>query len=437
MLDQRPLHLAEDAFVEAGLRQAVAVEREVPAQVHIHRFAERFRPFDGRRHVVRCFLGDLREFSLHDFVADRVLGIKSGDPADEVFEFAHIARPGIGAQPAHRLAVDGLGAEALPSRDGKEMGDELRDVLAALAQRRHAQGHDVQPVEEVFAKQSLPDGEAQVAMCRRHDADIGAERLPASDARVFAFLQHAQKPRLRFHRHVADLVEEERAAFRLLEAPGRALRGAGEGAALMPEQFGLDKVLRDRGHVDGNERTVAPAAIVVQGARDQLLSRPGLARNRHRKVHADQPGDDPVDFLHRRRAADQGQAVGLVLVPLDGLLGERGAQGPRDNSDQLRDVERLGQIFECAPLRRRDGGLQGRSGAHHDDAQFRPSPANPGHKVEAVLVRHHHVGYDQVALAVLHPVPEGRGIAGCLDLVAGPSERMAEHGAHGAVVVGD
>ena len=142
-----------------------------------------------------------------------------------------------------------------------------------LAQGRHAQGHDVQPVEEVFAKQSLPDCQAQVAMGRRHDADIGAERLPAADPGIFAFLQHAQQPGLRFHRHVADLVEEQGAAFRLLETPGHALRGAGEGPALMPEQLGLDKVLRDCGHVDGDERTVAPGAVVVKGPGDEFLAR--------------------------------------------------------------------------------------------------------------------------------------------------------------------
>ena len=35
--------------------------------------------------------------------------------------------------------------------------------------------------------------------------------------------KHAQQPGLRFHRHVADLVEEQRAALGLLEAAGCAL----------------------------------------------------------------------------------------------------------------------------------------------------------------------------------------------------------------------
>ena len=59
---------------------------------------------------------------------------------------------------------------------------------------------------------------------RRDDADIGLDRRAAADRRIFALLQHAQEPGLRLHRHVADLVEEQRAALGLLETAGRALR---------------------------------------------------------------------------------------------------------------------------------------------------------------------------------------------------------------------
>ncbi len=56
------------------------------------------------------------------------------------------------------------------------------------------------------------------------DADIGADRRAPADGDVFALLQHAQQARLRLERHVADLVEEQRAALRLLEAARRRAR---------------------------------------------------------------------------------------------------------------------------------------------------------------------------------------------------------------------
>src|SRR5690606_335999 len=48
-----------------------------------------------------------------------------------------------------------------------------------------------------------------------------------------------------------------------------------------------------------------------------------------------------------------------------------------------------------------------------------------------------HVGDDQVALALLHPLPEGRCVAGGAHHVALAAERLGQHRADGAVVVGD
>ena len=63
----------------------------------------------------------------------------------------------------------------------------------------------------------------------------------------------------------------------LLEAAALALERAGEGALLMAEQLAFDQVARDRRHVDGDERPVAPLAVVVQRPRHQLLAGAGFA----------------------------------------------------------------------------------------------------------------------------------------------------------------
>jgi len=54
-------------------------------------------------------------------------------------------------------------------------------------------------------------------MGRGDDAHICADRDASADCGVFPFLQHAEQAGLRLGRHVADLVEKQRAAFRLLE----------------------------------------------------------------------------------------------------------------------------------------------------------------------------------------------------------------------------
>ena len=98
------------------------------------------------------------------------------------------------------------------------------------------------------------------------DAHVGLDRLVAADAVELAVGQHAQQPRLQVRRHVADLVEEQRAAVGLLEAAAPLRLRAGEGAALVAEQLGLEQVLRDRRGVDRDEG-LAPRAGCAGAAR--------------------------------------------------------------------------------------------------------------------------------------------------------------------------
>src|SRR3546814_11166754 len=83
---------------------------------------------------------------------------------------------------------------------------------------------------------------------------------------------------LRLHRHVADLVEEQRAAGRLLETPRSTGLRAGKGAAFMAEQLGFDQFARNPGHVDRNEGCMAARSEVVDRRPHRLLSGSRFAR---------------------------------------------------------------------------------------------------------------------------------------------------------------
>ena len=84
--------------------------------------------------------------------------------------------------------------------------------------------------------------------------------LLAAQALDLALLQHAQQLGLQAERHLGDLVQQQRAAVRLLELAGVGAGGAGEGALLVAEQRRLEHVLGNRGAVDGHERPTAGAA---------------------------------------------------------------------------------------------------------------------------------------------------------------------------------
>ena len=86
-----------------------------------------------------------------------------------------------------------------------------------LAQRRHADRHDAQPIEEILAEPAVGDELVEAAVGRGDDADGDADRLLAADALELAVLQDAKQLGLRRFVQVADFVQKDRAAVGQLE----------------------------------------------------------------------------------------------------------------------------------------------------------------------------------------------------------------------------
>ena len=124
---------------------------------------------------------------------------------------------------------------------------------SALAQRRHGDRNDAQPEVEILAEPALRDFLFEVLVRRRNDADVDLDRPRRSEPLDFAFLQHAQHLGLRLGAHVADFVEEDRAAVGHLELADLLLGRAGERAALVAEELRLDQLFGNRRAVDLHE----------------------------------------------------------------------------------------------------------------------------------------------------------------------------------------
>ena len=92
------------------------------------------------------------------------------------------------------------------------------------------------------------------------DAHVAADRHVIADALEHALLQHAQQLHLHRQAHVADLVEEQRAALGDLEAALAGGDRAGEGAFLVAEQLAFEQLGRNGAAVDGDERPLAARA---------------------------------------------------------------------------------------------------------------------------------------------------------------------------------
>jgi hypothetical protein len=183
-------------------------------------------------------------------------------------------------------------------------------------------------------------------------------RLVAADALVAAVGEHAQQLGLQRRVDVADLVEEERARAGGLDAAGAPPGGAGEGAALVAEQLGLDQRRRQRGEVDRDERRRRARRVVVDRARHQLLAGAGLAGDEHRRVRSRGAADQLPDRQHRRRRADQARARRRRRRGGRRLRQPALRDRALDGGEQRREVERLGQIVEGAVAHGADGALR-------------------------------------------------------------------------------
>ncbi len=127
-------------------------------------------------------------------------------------------------------------------------------VFLVIAQRRQLNVEDIQAIEKIIAQVSLGDRLLGNFVGRGQHANIDGGFALAAQAAQLAVFQHAQQLGLRGNRHLADLVQQQRAALSQLEAADAAFQRAGERALFVSEDLAFDQRLGNGGAVDGNER---------------------------------------------------------------------------------------------------------------------------------------------------------------------------------------
>src|SRR3984893_15509283 len=121
-------------------------------------------------------------------------------------------------------------------------------------------------------------------MSRCQHSNVDRNRLVATDALDFTFLQNSQQHNLSIRRLVADFVKKSSPAIRGLETPQPLMRCAGERALLVTEKLGRNQGWWDCRAIHRDERPLRPSGSFVDGPRDQLLSRTGLAQNQNCRI---------------------------------------------------------------------------------------------------------------------------------------------------------
>ena len=125
------------------------------------------------------------------------------------------------------------------------MPDQGGNVFAALAQRRKHDRISVEPIVKVGAELPAGDHRLQVAVGGGQEPHIAFDGFVAAHPLEPLVLQHAQDLALHQRRHVAHLVEKQRALVALFELADVADRGPGEGPFLVAEQLAFQKRFRE------------------------------------------------------------------------------------------------------------------------------------------------------------------------------------------------
>ena len=135
---------------------------------------------------------------------------------------------GLGRQLALRCAI---GRRVL-------LHEELRQdhhISGPFTQGGQAQVHDVQSIEQVFAKCAVLHRLDQVTVRGRQDADIDANRFGAAHSVDLALLNGAEQFGLQTSIHFGNFVEEQGSAIGLFELADPSGNRAGEGPFFMAE----------------------------------------------------------------------------------------------------------------------------------------------------------------------------------------------------------
>src|SRR5206468_6002976 len=135
------------------------------------------------------------------------------------------------------------------------------------------------------------------------------------------FLQDTQQLDLEGHRQALDFIQEHRSAVRPLDFSYPPPVCAGEGAEFMAEDLAFEQLLGKTAAVDRHELSVAPARVLMQAARNELLAGACLAVDYDVGRSVGKIEDRAADLLDQRGSAKQ---RGLDANPIAQFVAERG-----------------------------------------------------------------------------------------------------------------
>jgi len=231
---------------------------------------------------------------------DAIASCEDDRSLEEVPELAHVSRKRIAREQLarERCEIDD-GASVARVRLAHKVAGELWQVFRARAERRYGRRKPVEAKEQILPERPFLDHALEVLVRCADDANVNRDVALGADTLNRARLEHTEQRDLRAHRELADLVEEHRAAVRLLEDALVCTSSASERALFVPEQRALHERLGDRSTVDGAE-LAGESALHVNVPRNDVFSGTRLAVQKHRELRRRDTGEVREQRAHRR-----------------------------------------------------------------------------------------------------------------------------------------
>ena len=178
------------------------------------------------------------------------------------------------------------------------MCDEQWNIFLALVECWQLDIDDVKSIIKVCAEPALPHEFLQVPVRSRNYSNVDLLCFRTADRPYLVFLEYAQQFDLQAHRHIADLIEHQRAALGSLEEAFVRTCRTGEGAFFVPEQFRLEQVFGHGRAIDSRERSIVARAGTVNCLGEQFLARAAFTRDENACVGRGDHLRLLQDFLH-------------------------------------------------------------------------------------------------------------------------------------------
>src|SRR5947209_4423540 len=105
-------------------------------------------------------------------------------------------------------------------------------------------------MKQVLAKLVLPDGFYDVAVGGGDEPDVHSQLLVSPHVCERAVFEETQQFRLQWPAHIANFIQENRAAIRFLDPASFLFHRSGKGPLLVPEQFAFQQSLRNGRTID-------------------------------------------------------------------------------------------------------------------------------------------------------------------------------------------